>query len=124
MEDESAKEKYVHAATGRAARARIEAPDEMRLWVSAAESGSVRLALAGIAATFFTWGLAYVFEYIDERKVIDAVAIATFFTGTLIALTLARLQYIYYRRIARVRRREISRIIKSENEQFSDEDED
>lgn len=99
-----------------------EFPGDTRLWISAAESGSIRLALLGIAATFFTWGLAYVFEYIDERKVIDAVAIATFFAGALFALVLARIQYIFYRRLARFRRREIDRATQDKNRTNIDED--
>jgi len=90
-------------------RNEIDAPP---LWVSAAKSDALRLALLGIFATFFTWGLAYVFEYIADPSVVNLAAFITFFSGSIVAIVLVIVQHFYYRRPKRGRRRGIRRLIK------------
>jgi len=82
------------------------------LWVSAAKSDALRLALLGVFATFFTWGLAYVFEYIADPSVVNLAAFITFFSGSIVAIVLVIVQHFYYRRPKRGRRRSIRRLIK------------
>jgi len=91
-----------------------ELPAQARFRVKVLESRDVRLALIGVFATFFTWGLAYVFEYINNPSWVNLAAFITFFAIGTTAVSLSFARSFFYRRLPRVKRSEISRIVTME----------
>jgi len=98
-----------------------ELPAQARFRVKVLESRDVRLALIGVFATFFTWGLAYVFEYINNPSWVNLAAFITFFAIGTTAVSLSFARSFFYRRLTRVKRSEISRIVKDETDDDADE---
>jgi len=86
---------------------------EARLWVSALESRTIRFTAVGIAVTFFTWSAAYGFELLNNVNVANIAAATFFFVGGLVTSISAGVQYVLYRRLPHVKRRDISRAIKT-----------
>lgn len=88
-----------------------EFPYRRRIWVQATDSVSIRLAIVGVGATFFTWGVAYIFEYIASREPVYLIACIFFIGGSGLLGILAPLQYRYYHRVLSVIRHRIVRVI-------------
>lgn len=85
--------------------------DAARFWSRSVEARGVLLALLGVIATFFTWGVAYIFEFIKDMSAVNLAALITFFAGSGAAILLYRLRNILRNKLPRVKRSEISRIV-------------